>query len=226
MRYKYETHMHTSKVSRCARSTAVEQVRAYKNRGYAGVIITDHFINGNCNCPRELPWKQKMDFFASGYEEALAEGKKCGLDVFYGWEYCIRGTEFLTYGLDQAFLLANPGFDKLTAAAYSALVRKSGGYLAQAHPFRDDSYIDYKLPVAPYLLDGVEIYNASMPASTNAKAAAFAKQHGVCAQAGSDSHHKDFPAPSGIALDKRAESIFDIIAAIRENRAELLINTL
>jgi predicted metal-dependent phosphoesterase TrpH len=223
MRYLYETHMHTSKVSACASSTPAEQARAYKDRGYAGVIVTEHFINGNSVCPKNLPWKEKMNFYMSGYEETAAEGAKCGLDVFFGLEFTIRGSDFLTYGIDKDFLLANPGMDKLPIEKYVDLVRKYGGYLAQAHPYRDEWYIERRFPVAPDLLDGVEVYNASMNKPTNDKALEFANIHGLPVQAGSDSHVKNFPAPSGVALADKAETIFDIINAIKERRAELIL---
>lgn len=223
MRYLYETHMHTSRVSACASSTPAEQARAYKSRGYAGVIVTEHFINGNSKCPRNLSWEGKMDFYVSGYEETAAEGAKCGLDVFFGLEFTIRGSDFLTYGINKEFLLANPGIDKLPIEKYSELVRKYGGYLAQAHPYRDEWYIEYKFPVSPELLDGVEVYNASMNTATNEKAREFAHLHNLPVQAGSDSHDKNFQSPSGIALENKANSIFDIIRAIKERRAELIL---
>ena len=99
MSFKYETHMHTSEVSACAVSPAAEQVRAYSARGYAGVIVTDHFINGFSTCPGKLPWDKKMKHIVSGYELAKKAGDKYGMDVFLGWEFTIRGSDFLTYGL-------------------------------------------------------------------------------------------------------------------------------
>ena len=42
-KYKYELHCHTSDVSLCAFSTAKEAVEFYKNRGYDGIVITDHY---------------------------------------------------------------------------------------------------------------------------------------------------------------------------------------
>lgn len=216
--------MHTSEVSACAISTAKEQVRAYKGNGYTGIIVTDHFINGNSTVPRRMTWNDKMKAFFSGYEAALAEGEKIGLDVFFGLEFSIRGSDFLTYGLNPSFFTAHPGMENLTAEAYSGLVHKNGGYIAQAHPFRDSWYIEYKFPVAPELLDGVEIYNASMPAKTNAKALAFAKKHNLPKQSGSDSHSTDFYPLSGVILEKKAENISDIINALRESRAELILS--
>lgn len=60
MSYKYETHMHTSEGSACGRSSAEEMVRSYKEQGYTGVFVTDHFFNGNCSVDRSLPWAEKV----------------------------------------------------------------------------------------------------------------------------------------------------------------------
>ena len=45
--YKYETHLHTSETSACAVSSAGDMVRAYADAGYTGIVVTDHFFNGN-----------------------------------------------------------------------------------------------------------------------------------------------------------------------------------
>ena len=107
-RYLYETHMHTSEASACAGSTGAQMARAYKEAGYTGIIVTDHFFYGNTSVDRSLPWEEWVRRFCLGYEHAKAEGKRIGLSVFFGWEACYEGTEFLVYGLDQAWLLAHP----------------------------------------------------------------------------------------------------------------------
>ena len=223
MKYLYETHMHTSPASLCADCSPAKQVRAYKARGYTGIIMTDHFVNGCSACPRGLPWRQKMEFVAQGYEEAKKEGDRCGLQVFFGWEFCCAdATEFLTYGLSLDFLLAHPGLDTLNIEQYSDLVRKHGGYLAQAHPYRDDFWVKNQFPVDPKLMDGIEVYNAGMPDYINAPAREFAIRHNLPMQAGSDSHFADIPFASGISLCVKAQSIFDIIEAIKTRNIELI----
>jgi len=214
--------MHTSEVSGCAVSSAAQQVAAYKDRGYTGIIVTDHFINGYTSCPSSLPWDKKMKHFVSGYIAAKKAGDELGLSVFLGWEFTIRGADFLTYGLDLDFLLAFPGLDLLGIEDYSALVRKSGGYLAQAHPYRDAYYIEHNYPVAPFLIDGVEVYNVVDSIEANAKAMEFAVEHDLLKQAGTDSHSAGGVVHSGIALREKAESINDIIEAIRSGDVELL----
>ena len=72
--FKYETHMHTAETSACASATGKEQADRYKELGYDGIIITDHFLNGNCH--QEIKdcddWEKKVDMFMSGYEAAKA----------------------------------------------------------------------------------------------------------------------------------------------------------
>jgi len=229
MEYLYETHMHTSEVSGCADSSAEQQVIAYKKRGYTGIIITDHFINGFTSIPKRASWEETMRDVASGYREAKRAGDKCGLDVFFGWEYTIRGADFLTYGLDLDFLISHPGLDKLIIEKYSAIVRENGGYLAQAHPYRSEYYIEHNYPTAPHLLDGVEVFNSMDYEQSNEKALAFAEKHGLAMQAGTDSHntgnrrHRGGTVHySGVALKKRAQTIHDLIDAIKTKNIRLI----
>ncbi len=71
MSYIYETHLHTTAASACARSAGSEYISFYKNLGYDGIItVTDHFFNGNCCVPENLPWEERVDIFCSGYEDA------------------------------------------------------------------------------------------------------------------------------------------------------------
>lgn len=225
MEFWYETHMHTSEGSGCGRSTAAEQVKAYKQRGYQGVIITDHFINGYSTCPshKDISWEEKMKYVLSGYEAAKVAGQSVGLDVFLGWEFTIKGSDFLTYGLDWDFLINNPNLHRLDIKNYSELVRKNGGFLAQAHPYRSNPYIEYKFPVDAEYIDAVEVYNATEMGNSNQKAHAFAKKHGLPVQAGSDSHSTRNRLSSGINLNFKAESIHDIIEAIKDKRVGLIL---
>jgi len=219
MEYLYETHMHTEEVSACARASGAKQAAVYKKMGYTGIIVTDHFINGYTTCPKNLPWEERMRFFASGYDEAKKAGDKLGLDVFFGWEFTIRGSDFLTYGLDLNFLIANPGLDRLEIDKYSELVRNSGGYLAQAHPYRDEYYIDHPYPVKPCYIDGVEVYNVMDRSESNSKALEFAEKNNLPKQAGTDAHGRGNKLYSGVSLKQKAESIHDIINAIKSGEA-------
>ena len=222
MGYKYETHMHTAEVSACAVKFAAQQAVAYKDRGYTGIIITDHFVNGYTTCPKDLPWDRKMEFFATGYNEAKKMGDRIGLDVFFGWEYSIHGSDFLTYGLGLDFLLENPHMGFLQIEKYSELIRKGGGFLAQAHPYRDEYYVENPYPVAPHLIDAVEVHNVMDSSDTNYKAQEFAEENNLPVQAGTDDHGRGNIRYSGIILENKAESINDIINAIKTKNVRLM----
>ena len=216
--YLYDTHVHTSEGSRCGKVSATGQVRAFKKRGYAGIIITDHMVKGYSVCPEHLPWDERVRYQLSCYEAAKAEGEACGLDVFFGWEFSTRvdgyrGCDILTYGLGEDFLLAHPDMLDYTLEEYSKVVRQYGGYLAQAHPFRHT--LSGK-DIPHRLLDGMEVFNSTDDKNQNRLARRYAQSKNLHMQAGSDSHYTYDPAePCGVLLEKRAESIHDIINAIK-----------
>jgi predicted metal-dependent phosphoesterase TrpH len=215
--------MHTSQASACALSSGAEQALAYAKRGYTGIIVTDHFFEGNTCVPFDLPWVRRINMFISGYNDAKAAGQACGLDVFLGWEFWAEGKEFLTYGLGMDFLYDHPELEQMTIRDYSKLVRASGGYLAQAHPFREASYMIGGGPAEPSLIDGVEAYNASnRDQRFNERAKDFAIKNNLPVQAGTDSHYEEQRFSSGIILKHRAKDIFDIINAIKSFDVELI----
>ncbi len=45
--YLYETHLHTAPISACAKAEIRETLEYYKSLGYAGVFLTNHFLDGN-----------------------------------------------------------------------------------------------------------------------------------------------------------------------------------
>lgn len=193
MPYLYETHLHTSQSSACGRSTGSEHVRFYKKLGYQGVIITDHFFGGNTAVPRDLPWQERIERFCAGYEEAFEEGKRCGLDVFFGWEQGYGGKngvgsdEYLIYGLDKAWLLAHPEVEHWTRKEQLEGVHRAGGCVIQAHPFRNRDYIS-RICLARDYVDGVEVGNAGNEAFNDAYALRYAKEYDLAMTAGSDNH--------------------------------------
>ena len=109
MTYLYETHLHTAGVSKCASSRGAEYIAGYIDKGYSGIIITDHFFNANCALSRKLPWHEWVSRFYHGYEDAKEEGDRRGLDVFFGWEETFDGCDdYLVYGLDKKWLMEHP----------------------------------------------------------------------------------------------------------------------
>ena len=83
--YYYELHMHTSDTSRCGRSPAADMVAAYKQKGFTGVVVTDHLMNVQSNAEPETDWNRRVEKQLAGYDAALEAGEKLGLTVYGGW---------------------------------------------------------------------------------------------------------------------------------------------
>lgn len=187
--YQYETHLHTLPVSRCARVNVREALLWYKSIGYAGVFITNHFLDGNINIDNRLPYEDRVRFYFSDCKEGKRIGREIGLDVFTGVEISYGGTDFLIYGLDEAWYLAHPEIEHMKKSEELAMMAEAGALVIQAHPFREAGYIDH-IRLFPRHVHGVETYNAG-PRDLgfgNAMAECYAKHYGLLPFAGSDNH--------------------------------------
>ncbi len=223
MGYRYETHLHTCQGSGCGRSTGAEHARFYKDAGYQGIFITDHFFGGNTAVPRDLPWRERIDWFCSGYEDALIEGQKIGLDVFLGWEEGFEGDEYLIYGLDKAFMLAHPEMEHWTRKQQYEAVRAAGGCVIQAHPFRMRGYIR-AIHVADGFADGVEVANAGNTPAQDAYAWKYMRARDLFVTAGSDNHRSTPDTPLfGVELDAPLCSPADWVQHVRQRKPLTLV---
>ncbi len=216
MIYRYETHLHTKEASACAGATGAEQAQWYYENGYAGIIVTDHFFNGNSCVRRDLPWKEKAALFCKGYESAKKRGDELGLDVFFGWEAGYYGTEFLIYGLDPEWLINHADIDRWSIEEQYVCVKEAGGMVIQAHPFREAPYIP-RIRLYPDCCDGVEGFNLGNErvggAIYNKEAYEYAARYNLPATRGSDSHHAGQGGAS-TDFDHRLESIQDYIECV------------
>ncbi len=225
MSYRIDLHMHTKESSACASATASEQVQRYKECGYQGVVVTDHFLNGNTTVPKTLSWEKRVELFCKGYENAKEEGERIGLDVFFGWESAYQGTDFLVYGLDKQWLLEHPEIETCSIKEQYKLVKESGGYLFQAHPYREDSYIP-KVRLCSQYVDGVEVYNEGNVKRNplyNEYAYEYAKRNYLPMIEGSDAHHLT-DAIGGIELTHRVSDIKELCQLIMTGKGYRLMH--
>lgn len=219
--FRYETHLHTSEASACAILSAKEQVKYYKEAGYAGIIVTDHFFYGNTSISRELPWEEWINQFCKGYENAKAEGDKIGLKVFFGWEANYDSTEFLVYGLDKAWLLAHPEIIYWPVEEQYRKIHEAGGFIVHAHPYRIRPYIK-EIRLFPKLVDAVEAINVNNHNDIfDRQALIYARKNKLPVTAGTDAHGKE-RLHSGVAFHYELESIQDYIEGIRSGKGELI----
>ncbi len=223
--YRYETHLHTYPVSKCAKSTVEETLFHYKKMGYAGVFITNHFLDGNINTDRSLPYEEQINFYFSDYENGCILAKDVGIQVFLGLEISYKGTDFLVYGLDKQWFLKNPQIMNLPMRKKLDFLRKNGAFIVQAHPYREASYIDH-IRLFPRSVDGVEVINACRPEAENKMAKLYAQNYGLFEIAGSDTHficsQSEF---AGVECDEPISSEEDFIRRIKNKDLRLFFIT-
>lgn len=218
-KYKYEVHMHTVEGSACGRTPGAEYIPVFKELGYDGMIITDHFYHGNTKPSRALPWEDYIEEFCSGYEAAKAEGDKQGIKVFFGWEENHANDEYLIYGLDKAWLLKHPEIRDADQTEYLQIIHDAGGVVVQAHPFRERGYIA-QVNVHPFQCDAMEVTNFGNPEYQDRMAYNFCRDRGILMTSGTDLHDKKNLAGSiaGMCFEKPIESIEDYVKAIKTGK--------
>jgi len=217
--YKYETHLHTAPVSKCARVSVEDNLIFYKNQGYDGVFITNHFLDGNVNLASRDCYEEGIEFYFSDYEKGLEIGKELGIKVFCGVELSFLGTDFLIYGLDKAWYLAHPEIMQMKKTQELQLMMDSGALVVQAHPFREEHYIDH-IRLFPRHVHAVEVVNATQSEFRNSMAKHYAESYDLLFFAGSDNHKgPDAVALAGMCTQTPVVSEMDFVRQVKEGLA-------
>lgn len=168
-----------------------------------------------------MNWKIKVDKFVAPFYIGLEHAKRYDdFSVFFGWEYNYKGTEFLTYGLDENFLYNNPTLLSWSTQKYLLEVHNAGGFIIHAHPFRRRPYIK-KNRFYPKHIDAVEIANGGNyrdhDLEVDLLAENYAKELALPGTRGTDCHNVKDINGQGIVLNKRVKTIDELILAIKEN---------
>lgn len=229
MSYKYETHLHTKEGSACGNSRAEEYIQAYRNIGYSGIFVTDHFFGGNCAVDRTLSWEEKIQMFCKGYENAKKAAEQFDdFQVFFGFEQSFDGDDYLIYGLEKEWLLSHPEVETMRHKELFEAVNSVNGLMIQAHPFRFRQY-QQDMHQHPREVHGVEIYNGGNRPIENQMAELYAKALEVPVTSGSDIHTVDFLIPAegknnvgGMEFDTPLTSVYDYAQRIKSRLGKVI----
>lgn len=223
MTYKTELHCHSTPVSACGRIPVERLVEMYLEAGYTTVVLTNHFSRYTFNAfvaTEMLTWEEKVAYFLSDFEKMKAAGAG-KLHVLLGMEFRLDAhaeTDFLAYGLDETFLLANSDILEISLKTLSSRVRTVGGLLVQAHPFRNNVLIS-----DPALIDGVEAWNCSdRHPSRNDMAELWADRFSLIKTSGSDLHREYQHIAGGILTDTPITTDGELLSTLRSGRYQLL----
>lgn len=229
--YLYEGHMHTSEGSLCAKASAEEMARAYKEHGYKGIFVTNHNWNGNTSVDRSLPWREWVKEFFKAYEIAKKVGDEIGLDVFCAYEAGYGGPEFLIYGITPEWVADHEELKDASVKEQLEIIHSCGGMVIQAHPYREEWYIPEVL-IYPDDVDGLEIVNATHSNSKSVshnnpefdvKAIELCKKTKLPTTAGSDMHNTNIFG-GGMAFKTPLKSSEDFIERVKNKEDYLLTN--
>ena len=218
--YKTETHLHTSPVSSCGRFTPEEMIRRYAKEKYATVFVSDHFAQYHFDKLNADTWDEKVDMLCDAYEKAVEEGKKHSMNVIFSPELSLCGNHYLLYGVDRDFLKEHSEFFTLNPNEMYALVKGHGGYVIQAHPFRDGRHFP-----TPDCADGFEVMNLN-PRHENFddKCIELVRKTNKLATAGSDAHREEDIARAAMLSDEPIESWEQYIELLLEGKLKLFGN--
>ena len=216
MEYKYEMHCHTGCVSRCGRVEPERIVQLYTEKGYNGIVVTDHYSPMTFT-PNWCPQRQ-IDFYLSGYRR-MKDYAGDDFTVLLGLElrHYFTANDYLIYGVDEEFFF-NAGNLMLPWEKQVFEMCKDKGYLVfQAHPFRTGIR-----QCNPDYIDGVEVYNGKTNKQQNSKALEWAKSNNKLMVSGSDFHTVKNLAKGGIITDSPIKSNKDLLEALKSQNFKMI----
>lgn len=214
--YKYDLHIHTAECDKYAWVGGSEIVRRYKDVGYDGLVITDHYES------RILDWmkneigtsdKEKIiNRYLRGYYSARNEAEKIGFTVLCGAEVRFDNNinDYLVYGLEEQDFYHLPLLNKLQNVEELSAVLPKNAIIVQAHPFRNNMTV-----CSPDNLFGIEGYNGSTEKFRNEMAKMFANHYNKVITSGSDFHEISKLAKGGIETREKINSQIDLVNVLK-----------
>lgn len=219
MEYKYEIHCHTKEVSRCGQLPVKELVELYKNAGYSGLVLTDHYSPMTFSISELFNKKKAIKHYLKAYNEAKKYSTE-DFTILLGMELRFYATinDYLVYGITEQMLYDLPFLLPIYIKKASKKLRNLGCLFLQAHPTR-------KLitKAKPEYLDGVEVFNGKASDEENAQALEWANTipHTI-KTSGSDCHRKTGVGIGGIITTEKINTNDDLLRILKSGEFKLI----
>ena len=219
--YRYETHLHSAPVSKCGSYSVRENMEFYKEIGYDGIFLTNHFLDANIGGDRSRPYEEQIEFFFTDIEEGERLANEVGIKFFWGVETSYLGTDFLVYGLSKQWYLDHPEIMEISRKEMLTLMADDGALIVQAHPFREASYIDH-VRLFPYHVHAVEVDNCGNKPFQNDMAKLYAEMYKLPVSAGSDNHiSRNIGRLAGVEFDTPLLNTQDFIERMKAGQGRI-----
>ena len=222
--YKYEMHVHTRPCSGGGADIR-EHIDDLINKGYSGMVVTNHFYNGDNRLDKNLPWEEFVDAYRQDYLYGLEYAQKVDFDLLFGLEEHVGGgQEILIYGITAELIATHPELKMASAEKIAEIVHLAGGLIYQAHPYRARHYVSRPFPLDCLdKFDGIEVYNAANEPEWNESAQNLANELGIACIAGSDGHKTGSAGRAGIATRERIRSNDDLVRILKNKEYTIYI---
>ena len=153
--FKTELHCHSSEISECARVNVDDIIKKYTEAGYNTLVLANHLNRGTMRFQKTESWQEFVEKYWSAYE-LLKEKANGKINILPGAELRFEENinDYLLFGITKEFLLKYDNMLELNPEKFHKIAKENGVLFIQAHPFRNRMTV-----VAPWNLDGVEVYN-------------------------------------------------------------------
>ena len=194
---------------------AKELVDGYKEAGYDGIVITNHFDKGIMHLWGETT-EEHYQTYLRGYELAKEEGERVGLRVILGMEIRLEcGPEdYLVYGVTKDFIREHMDICGCSLQELYEICEENGCVLIQAHPFREYCQIQN-----PKYLHGVERNFNSGHDNHNEKLDAWLKEPGrehLIITRGSDCHEIPQVGLVDFVIDEDVKNSTELVQVLKK----------
>ena len=206
-----DLHAHSSGISGCCRIPYDAVVRAARDRGLDGIVLTNHYFKA---------YVTDGDFsaFAKRYTEEFrltkAYADTVGMKVFFGAEVTMEQYDrahILLYGITEQWLEENPCLFDWTQEELYSKVKAVGGIVVQAHPYRGKKHL-----LDTRFLDGVEVNcHPLYQNSYFGDMLEIAKENGFLLTCGGDYHADTYRPKCGVYLPDELQSAADLAEYLR-----------
>ncbi len=218
----YELHTHTRENDIVVTQDAPDIVAAYKEAGYDGMVITNHFFSLSLEWYKDVldgaSHREIIDYYLRGYRAAKKKGDEIGINILMGIELRFDGTinDYLVYGIDEDFLYDSPLLNTMKLDSFLKIL-PSDALVYQAHPFRNDMTV-----TDPSKLYGVEVWNGGTAKDRNEFADLWADRYDLKKISGSDYHCPNHLAKGGVVFENEVITTEQLVKELREERYTLI----
>ncbi len=211
-KYKYDLHVHTSPVSTCADFSPKDTVDFYRECGFSGFVLTNHFNEGVMH---EYKTKEAFAaYYLNDFKEAKEYGEKHGFDVIFGMEirFPENTNDYLVYGITEDDVYSAFDYIFKDYKTFYAEFKNDKNVIVQAHPFRNSA----TLADLSYL-DGIEVFNMHPGHNSRIALAAKLKKENprLLVTGGTDFHHMGSQGLCAACFKKKIKDSLQIADIIK-----------